>query len=126
MSVFQDAMGRKWELHVNPATMKRVQSLTGFSLGKALASEEHMQQLNQDIVLLVDVVYALCKPQAEKAGVTDEAFGEAMVGDVFQSMVAALIEAITDFFPSESRRLIKAATQEQKGKPIPMRDRQAG
>jgi hypothetical protein len=99
--------------------MKRVKSLTGFNLGSALANEGQMQELHSDLALIADVVYGLCQPEAEKRGVSDEEFGESLVGDAYIAMLDALRESITDFFPKEDRRKIQAAVQATKNKNAP-------
>ena len=114
MAIFKDSKDRQWELYINPTTMKRVKSVTGFNLGAALANAGQMEQLHSDLSLVADVAYALCQSQAEKRGISDEDFGEALVGDAYVDMLTALQEAITDFFPKEDRRRIKAAVKERK------------
>ena len=53
----------------------------------------------------MDVLYAVCKPQADKLGITDEDFGEAMAGDTIEHATTALLEEVINFFP-ESKRMV--------------------
>jgi len=55
----------------------------------------------------VDVLYAICKPDADKQGVTDEEFGEAMAGDAIEQATEALLDEIVDFFPSAKRQVMR-------------------
>src|SRR3989337_2952553 len=54
--------------------------------------------------MLVDVLYCLCKPQADILKVTDEDFGRAMFGDAILNAHTAFIEELADFFPSARQR----------------------
>ena len=55
-------------------------------------------------MLLVDVLYAVCKPECDQKNITDEDFGSAMAGDAISQATAALLDEIIDFFP-EAKRL---------------------
>jgi hypothetical protein len=58
----------------------------------------------RDPVLLCDVIYAACKPQADERQVSDEAFGASMAGDAIEHATAALLEELVDFCPSPRDR----------------------
>ncbi len=114
MKTFKDNEGRTWTVAVNVAAVKRVRALCGVDLASAVEtspdgklSASVLSQLATDPVLLVDVLYALSKDEAEKRGVTDEDFGKAMSGDVLDLAVTALIDEIVDFFPNPKRALLK-------------------
>ena len=89
MKPFTDASGRTWELTVIVSAVKRVRDL--------------LERLADDPVLLVDVLYVLCKPQADAKGVSDEDFGRGMVGGVLDDAASALMKELLDFFPSAQR-----------------------
>jgi len=55
-------------------------------------------------VLLCDVVYAVCKPEADAQGVRDEEFGKAMAGDAIEHATKALLEELVGFSPSPRDR----------------------
>ena len=112
MKTFTDNKGRTWTLEVTVATVKRVRALCSVDLNSIVEldknnkpSAELLERLSSDPVLLVDVLYAVCKPQADKLGITDEDFGEAMAGDAIEYATSALLEEIIDFFP-EVKRLV--------------------
>ena len=112
MKSFTDNKGRAWEIVVTVATVKRVRGLCKVDLNSIVEldknnkpSAELLERLSSDPVLLVDVLYAICKPQADKLGVSDEDFGEAMAGDAIEHATTALLEEIIDFFP-EAKRLV--------------------
>ena len=112
MKTFTDNKGRTWTLEVTVATVKRVRGLCKVDLNSIVEldknnkpSAELLERLSSDPVLLVDVLYAVCKPQADKLGVTDEDFGEAMAGDAIEHATTGLLEEVIDFFP-EAKRLV--------------------
>lgn len=109
MSAFKDAVGRNWELHITPSGMRRTKSLTGVHLGTILNDQmKALSELVADPIALIDVLYCLCKPQAEAIGVTEEQFGEGLVGDNLEAATDAFLEALSDFFPSRQGRVLKA------------------
>ena len=112
MKTFTDNKGRIWTLEVTVATVKRVRALCRVDLNSIVEldknnkpSAELLERLSSDPVLLVDVLYAVCKPQADKLGITDEDFGEAMAGDAIEYATSALLEEVINFFP-ESKRMV--------------------
>lgn len=106
MRTFKDAEGREWKVSVNIATVKRVKSLVEVDLLEA-ADGKLMYELSEDPIKLVDTIYAICKTQADERGITDEQFGEAMLGDVISDANDALLEELCDFFPGPKRRILR-------------------
>lgn len=114
MKTFRDNKRRVWTLEVNVAAIKRVRGLCKVDLNSIVEVDSEnrptahlLEQLSSDPVLLVDVLYAICKPDADKQGVTDEEFGEAMAGDAIEQATEALLDEIVDFFPSAKRQVMK-------------------
>ena len=110
MKTFTDNTGRTWTLLVNVATIKRVRALCGVDLNSIIEVEDGkpttklLERLSTDPVLLVDVLYAVCRPECEQKGVSDEDFGAAMAGDAIEQATSALLDEVIDFFP-EAKRL---------------------
>ena len=103
MKVFKDTAGREWTVEVNVAALKRVKSLVGVDLLGVLDGTL-IERLVRDPVLLCDVVYAACKPQADQRSVSDEDFGRAMAGDAIEHATEALLEELVGFCPSPRDR----------------------
>ena len=110
MATFTDNSGRTWTVQVNVETIRRARAMVEVDLLDT-AGGEVLERLITDPVLLCDVLYALCKEQADQQGVTDEQFGRAMAGDVIDQATEALLEELSGFFPSRKRRLVRAALQ---------------
>lgn len=113
MKSFTDNTGRTWTLVVNVATIKRVRALCHVDLNSVIEVEEGkpstrlLELLSSDPVLLVDVLYAVCKPECDQKNVTDEDFGSAMAGDAITQATTALLDEIIDFFPEAKRLAFK-------------------
>lgn len=114
MHLFKDKDGQEWSLSITVGAVKRVRSLTGFDLLTIIENDGARELLN-DPIKLVDVIFAICKPEAEKRSITDEDFGELMLGDAISSATDAMIAELIDFFPSRKdrenlKRVFDAAT----------------
>ena len=113
MKSFTDNTGRAWTLVVNVATIKRVRALCGVDLNSIVEVEDGkpsaklLERLSGDPVLLVDVLYAVCKPECDQRGVSDEDFGAAMAGDSVEAATDALLDEVIDFFPETKRRAFR-------------------
>lgn len=107
MQSFRDTKGRTWEVAINVAATKRVRALVDVDL-MALADSKlrPLGELLADPVKLCDVLYALCKDQADREQITDVDFGEAMAGDSLSDASDAFVEALADFFPNLKIRVL--------------------
>jgi len=103
MRAFKDNSGRDWSIAVNTSAIKRIRAELDVDLMDVVEGDL-LRRLYADPILLVDVIYVACKPQADEAGVTDEQFGEAMAGDAIDRATAALVEELVDFFPNRRDR----------------------
>ncbi len=114
MKSFTDNTGRAWMLAVTVGTIKRVRALCGVDLANIITLEagkqpkvDLLERLASDPVLLVDVLYAVCKPEADAKNITDEEFGRAMAGDAIELATAALLDEVIDFFPEAKRQVFR-------------------
>ena len=108
MKNFTDAKGRAWNININVASVKRVLSLVQIDLQK-YSDPALIQRLMDEPVVIVDVIFALCKPEADAAKITDEDFGQAMYGDAIDRATEAFLAEWSDFFQKGQRTLIKAS-----------------
>jgi len=112
MATFRDGSGRDWAVTITVATVKRVKSLLGLDLLKI--EDNLIGRVADDPVLLCDLLYAVCKPQADECGVADSAFGELLAGDVLDAATDAFLEELVGFFPRHRRRVLAAVLAKQK------------
>ena len=105
MRTFKDNAGRQWSVEINVAALKRVRGLTGTDLMQVIEGPL-IEKLIRDPVLLCDVVYAICKPEADTRTppVSDEEFGKAMAGDAIEAATTAVLEELVSFCPSPRDR----------------------
>jgi hypothetical protein len=116
MHLFKDTTNREWQISITVNSVKRVRDLAeGFDLLKVVEDSGVIARLTSDPFILVAVLYALVKPQADAQGVTPEGFGEALgSGDVLAAAADAVLEEIADFFPPHKRGPLKAAVAKLK------------
>jgi hypothetical protein len=108
MKTFNDNAGRTWTVAINVDAIKRVKSLLSVNLLEAVEGKL-IEQLVSDPVMLCDVLYVLCKPEADAKQVTDEDFGRAMAGDAIDLGTTCLLEELVDFFPLAKRQVLAKA-----------------
>lgn len=106
MQHFTDANGKRWTVRVDYAAIKRARSLAGIDLARVVEDPKVLKALAEPIGL-VDTIYAVCKPEADASGITDEAFGAAMIGEPIADATNALLESLADFFPEPRKGLMK-------------------
>ena len=114
MKSFTDNLGRTWTLVVNVAAIKRVRALCGVDLNAIVEVDKNntptaelLERLSTDPVLLVDVLYAVCKPECDRKNISDEDFGAAMAGDAIEQATSALLDEVVDFFPTAKRAALQ-------------------
>jgi hypothetical protein len=108
VKTFNDKAGRTWTVAINVDAIKRVKSLLGVNLLEAVEGKL-IEQLVSDPVLLCDVLYVLCKPEADSKSISDEDFGRAMAGDAIDHGTTCLLEELVDFFPQAKRQVLAKA-----------------
>ncbi|HMN41180.1 MAG TPA: hypothetical protein PKE29_10070 [Phycisphaerales bacterium] len=105
MRSFKDNEGRQWTVDINVSAVKRVRGLTGTDLMQVIEGTGGLiEKLIRDPVLLCDVVYAICKPEADARSVSDEEFGRAMAGDAIEAATMAVLDELVGFCPSPRDR----------------------
>lgn len=101
MRTFVDKAGRTWTVSITVDAIKRVRDLLKEDL---LDIGAVLPRLLVDPILLCDVIYVVCKPQADQLNISDTDFARAMAGDAIAAAKAALLEELVDFFHEPSQR----------------------
>jgi hypothetical protein len=105
MHSFQDNAGRTWTVAINVAAVKRVRGLMKLDLYKLVDDGfQPLGELVADPVQLADVLYCLCKDEADAKQISDEDFGRALYGDAITLAAEAFVEELFDFFPDARAR----------------------
>ena len=108
MTTFQDKNKTTWTLELTVGSARRVKADTTVDLvniisleGDGKTSMAALGKLIEDPFALVDVIFSLCRPQAEKSGITDAAFAE-----LLDAAANALVEEIINFTPAAKRKAL--------------------
>jgi hypothetical protein len=105
MQSFKDNADRTWTVAINVTAIKRVRGLLGIDLYKLVDDGfKPLADLMADPVQLVDVLYCLCKEEADARQISDEDFGRALGGDVISVAADAFVEELIAFFPNARAR----------------------
>lgn len=109
MQTFKDNAGRAWCVTISVDAIKRVRAHLKIDL---MALDQGLfEKLISDPILLCDLVYVLCKPEADAQKITDEDFGRSMGGDAIDGATEAVLKELVGFFPSGRRELIQHAVE---------------
>lgn len=115
MARFKDNKGRDWDVIVDVPNLKLVRERCHFELGKLLADNfKRLDELAEDPVLLVDVLFVLCEEQAKEKKVAPEEFGRSLTGDAIGAAYDALRDAYADFCPSQRAKPLRALAEKIK------------
>jgi hypothetical protein len=115
MKTFTDTAGRAWTIALTIDAAKRVKSLLDVNLLELEAGDPPLlTRLGTDVILLCDVIFALVKPQADAAGVSDQEFAAALGGDAVLAAQTAFYEELVDFFRKLGRRDLAKAVDAQR------------
>lgn len=108
MKTFSDNAGRSWCVQINVDAIKRVRDLVSVNLLEVIEGKL-LDRLVSDPILLCDVLYAVCRPEAEQKQISDVDFGRAMAGDAIDAGTTALLEELVGFFPAGRRAVLAKA-----------------
>ncbi len=109
MQHFTDNEGRQWSFRLDVNVIRRVRTMTGCNpLAIFDKTDDVLGRLGTDPILLADVLYAICKPEADARNVTDEDFSRGLYGQAIADATDALLEALADFFEPRRARLLRA------------------
>lgn len=103
MQTFKDNAGRSWTVSIDVDAVRRVRGGLNINLTSTDFSKV-LEQLLSDPVLLCDVLFVICKPEADRNGVSDVDFGRAMAGDAIETATRALLDELANFTPNPRDR----------------------
>lgn len=119
MASFKDMNGRTWTVEITVGSMRRVNTLIGVNLFKMHEPRVPggivlFDEIFNDALLLVDIVFALVKPQADRVNVSDEQFGESLGPEGLRGATEALRESLSFFYQTFGKPDLVAALKKQK------------
>lgn len=129
MKTFKDRQGKTWEISIDVAALKRVKGVLDLDL-TAVIEGDLIKRLSSDVILLCDVIYVLCQPQAEEhfGENSDEQFGRSLDADCFAEAEEAFWAELVNFFRSRGGNWISRMRQkvaETQAKALEVTERKA-
>lgn len=116
---YTDANNRKWTVDISTAALKRMWSMAQFRLDSVFpeagqedpksAINTYQAFLDNDI-LVSEVLYAILKPECDKAGVSQEQFDDGLRNEFNVAAIMALHQAITDFSHPSRKAFLRGVT----------------
>ncbi len=118
MPQFTDNQNHRWLFPVDNAGLRRAKQLLGLDV-LALPADRLLMELGSPITL-IDLLYCLCKPEADRMGLIEEDFGRRAVTDL-DEVTLAILEEIANFHqgfarPRQADLIRKAVAQVKKTK----------
>jgi len=111
MHSFNDNANRFWNVSLTVSEIKRVKALAGEDLARLMSGAPSLldrlcgdSEGCLDVIALCDILYAVCKPQADQLSVSDLEFGKALGGDAIQRGHRALMDELRLFFVGLGKR----------------------
>lgn len=114
MKTFVDATGKTWTVTINTNAIKRAKETSGVSLVDIVNGDLYGRML-LDPVLVCDIAYGVCEPEAKARKFTREDFNASLVGDAIAAARDAILEDLVGFFPNPVRDKIKNALAGDRG-----------
>lgn len=120
MQRFNDRNGHEWFIELNIATARRIR--------QEMAKDARFDQFDfldyagilaavNDVFFAADLLYVVCKEQADALEITTEEFGASLKGKYLFDAIAAFVAEYLDFFPdptvAEKMRAVVDATREK-------------
>ena len=100
MQAFKDNKDRIWSISINVGALARVKALASCDLLAVLDdSAALLGHIYDDYLLLGEIGWALCKPEAESKSITVDQFAEGLFGQGLTRLSDAILEELSDFFP---------------------------
>jgi len=114
MQQFKDSLNRSWPVVIDLASATRVLTDTGIDLLDIRKLGENMEQLRCNMLQLGRVAWSICRLDAVKLGLNQEAFEASLNGDTLLAFFDAMAEGVGNFFPSGQRDLFRKMLTQMK------------
>jgi hypothetical protein len=111
---FTDSKKREWIVELTIGSAKRVRDLLGVDLLQLdSGTPPLLQRIGTDAILVCDILFCLCKPQADAAGVTSEQFGADLDGNAVMEAQVAFYQELELFSRGRGRPELALAVKKQ-------------
>jgi len=106
MAKFTDNTGHDWIVPVTYGSIERAQTFSGVNLCEVLTGEL-FDRLQWDDLLISKILWAICKPEADQAGISQQQFQEAIQGEPIDAATEAILEGLDGFFSRRKRQILR-------------------
>lgn len=100
---FRDKENRAWTPVVDIITIRRVRDALDINVLELMVPGSGLPDRLNDPCLLVDVLYLLCKDEADRLNIDDQSFGRAMTPDGIRDAFREISEGVVNFSHSGIR-----------------------
>lgn len=104
--------GKTWLVEFDGLLLSDVLAETGIDLGDLSAGG--LAAVEQSAIKLVKALTVICREQWQADKLTERQFSKLIRGDVFESSLAAVLEAAEDFFPQSRWSEVQQAFDSRK------------
>lgn len=105
MRAFTDTTGRKWELTINVGQVRAVRDRASFDLSAAITDKfVSLANLVNDQCKFCEVLFTLCREQAEKLGVNNKQFEDAQDADSLNEAADAFLHEFAEKMVPKTNR----------------------
>lgn len=116
MPSFVDASGREWSVTITVEEIAAVKEALDVHLTKIVDDDiKKLFDLIADPIQCVDVLWVVCRSQAESRGIDQRQFAKGFSGESFEQAGRCLVRAVFGFFPPSRRdpllRLVEKTEQ---------------
>lgn len=105
-NAFKDKSSRTWIVEIDGVIADEVQAAYGINLLDL--SQDALDRLEMDPLRLVNVLWLVCREQAEAAGVDERSFKKSLRSEVIGDATRALINGTIGFFPPGKQSLVRS------------------
>lgn len=106
MKTFRASDGREWAVQIDGDAIVRVKDACGILLTD-LISGAVAQQLAEDPIKVMAVLFAVCRIEADERKIDEVGFRRLLSGDALEAATDALIDGVIDFFPKSRREMAR-------------------
>jgi hypothetical protein len=106
MKLFKDKEGMEWTIDVSVDALMRVRELAKVDL---LDLENSCYLMAEDKILQAEVLWAICKPQADQRNLSSTDFYRRLNAEALEAAAAAVPEEVLSFFPKPRREAVRRA-----------------
>lgn len=107
MSEFKDGLGRPWTIAITCGSLKRIEEHAGFDLAD-ISNGKAIELFTGNHRTLLPILWPLVRASAEAKSIDFDNFADALWGQGLENAIAAVKEALLDFFQPSRRPLIHA------------------